>query len=157
MTARYQFTFRTFFRKTGLEIITQVFIAHHHKLLKRVRSFDFGEKLEAFFEGFWTQKLVGHIKVFRIKGNPIINPLVITSFPLIRRKLKPLAWRGFHYWAYIVYGLIYVHLASITILDQWNDGTPYGNLAWLRLSLYTLIYGTYVYLKSTKTQKNALV
>ena len=87
----------------------------------------------------------------------IIIPLVITSFPLIRRKLKPLAWRGFHYWVYITYGLIYVHLASITILDQWNDGTPYGNLAWLRLYLYTLIYGTYVYLKSTKTQKNALV
>jgi methionine sulfoxide reductase heme-binding subunit len=87
----------------------------------------------------------------------IIIPLVITSFPLIRRKMKPLAWRGFHYWAYVVYGLIYVHLASITLLVQWNDGTPYGNLAWFRLSLYTLIYGTYVYLKATKTQKNALV
>lgn len=87
----------------------------------------------------------------------IIIPLVITSFPFIRRKMKPLAWRGFHYWAYVVYGLIYVHLASITVLVQWNDGTPYGNLAWLRLSLYTLIYGTYLYLKATQTQKNALV
>jgi DMSO/TMAO reductase YedYZ heme-binding membrane subunit len=77
----------------------------------------------------------------------IIIPLVITSFPVIRRLMTPSTWRGFHYWAYIVYGLIYFHLASITLLVQWNDGTAYGELAWLRLFIYTAIFVSYLTLK----------
>lgn len=77
----------------------------------------------------------------------IIIPLVITSFPLIRRKMKPDTWRGFHYWAYIVYGLIYLHIASITLIVQWNDGTAYGSLAWLRFFIYTAIFVAYLTLR----------
>ncbi len=89
----------------------------------------------------------------------IIVPLVITSFPFIRRKMKPDTWRGFHYWAYIVYGLIYLHIASITLMVQWNDGTSYGALAWLRFLIYTAIFVAYLTLKQKyyPLKKNALV
>ena len=88
----------------------------------------------------------------------IIVPLVVTSFPLIRRKMTREKWLGFHYWAYVVYGLIYLHIASITIIVQWNDGTAYGNLAWLRFIMYTGIFVAYLTLKQKyHLEKNALV
>lgn len=89
----------------------------------------------------------------------IIVPLVITSFPVVRRKMTPATWRGFHYWAYIVYGLIYAHIASITVIVQWNDGTAYGDLAWLRFFIYTGIFIIYLTLKQKyhARKKNAPV
>lgn len=78
----------------------------------------------------------------------IMIPLFITSFPRIRKKMHPLSWRKLHHWAYAAYAMIFLHLVSITVIAQrGGDATGYNQYWWLRLTLYTLIFGVYSYLK----------
>jgi DMSO/TMAO reductase YedYZ heme-binding membrane subunit len=77
----------------------------------------------------------------------LMVPLVITSFPIIRRKFSRDGWLGFHKWAYITYGLIYVHLVTITVIAQTPPTNAYEELWWLRLIIYTMIFAAYLYLK----------
>lgn len=77
----------------------------------------------------------------------LMLPLVITSFPIIRRKFSRDGWLGFHKWAYITYGLIYVHIASITVIAQTPPSNAYEEMWWVRLLIYTLIFASYLGLK----------
>ena len=77
----------------------------------------------------------------------LMVPLVITSFPVIRRKFSRDGWLGFHKWAYITYGLIYIHIASITVIAQTPATNAYEELWWVRLLIYTLIFVSYLGLK----------
>jgi len=71
----------------------------------------------------------------------IMIPLFITSFPKIRKKMHPLEWRKLHKWAYAAYAMIYLHLASITLIAQEDS------LRFVRFGLYTVIFAFYSYLK----------
>ncbi len=71
----------------------------------------------------------------------IMIPLFITSFPKIRKKMHPLQWRKLHKWAYAAYGMVFIHLASINTLAQEDA------LRFVRLAIYTIIFGVYTYLK----------
>ncbi len=77
----------------------------------------------------------------------LMVPLVITSFPIIRRKFSRDGWLGFHKWAYITYGLIFVHLVTITVIAQTPPNNAYEELWWLRLLIYTSIFVVYLVLK----------
>ncbi len=71
----------------------------------------------------------------------IMIPLFITSFPKIRKKMHPLQWRKLHKWAYAAYAMIFIHLASINTIAQEDS------LRFVRLGIYTVIFGVYTYLK----------
>lgn len=77
----------------------------------------------------------------------LMIPLVITSFPIIRRKFTRDGWLGFHKWAYITYGLIYIHLVTITVIAQTPPTNPYEELWWFRLIIYTIGFLSYLVLK----------
>jgi len=77
----------------------------------------------------------------------VMTPLFITSFPKIRKKMHPLAWRKLHHWAYLAYALIFLHVASITVIAQRQGSGDYNALWWLRLSIYTVLFALYSYLK----------
>lgn len=79
----------------------------------------------------------------------LMIPLVITSFPIVRRKFSREGWLGFHKWAYITYGLIYLHLVTITVIAQTPPTNPYEDLWWFRLIVYTIIFMSYFILKLT--------
>jgi len=70
----------------------------------------------------------------------LMIPLMITSFPRIRKTFSRQAWLGFHKWAYIAYGMIYIHIASIQIIAQRNNPTAYNDDWFLRFIFLTLIY-----------------
>ena len=78
----------------------------------------------------------------------IMLPLFITSFPKIRKKFAPKQWKKLHKWAYVSYALIYLHLASITIIFNLMNNTGsdlvYG---FIRFGIYTAIFGYYTFLK----------
>ncbi len=71
----------------------------------------------------------------------ILLPLFITSFPKLRKKMHPTEWRGFHRWAYLAYLAIYAHLAAINLIAQ-DDAFRF-----VRLGIYTIIFGIYTILK----------
>ena len=83
----------------------------------------------------------------------IMIPLFITSFTQVKKKLGPIKWKKLHKWAYPTYLMIYLHVASITIIFniiRYNDGTHGLNdyiFGYVRFALYTLIFGVYTYLK----------
>lgn len=77
----------------------------------------------------------------------VMTPLFITSFPKIRKKMSPLSWRKLHRWAYPAYALIFLHIASITVIAQRGGSGEYNALWWLRLGIYTFIFAFYCYLK----------
>ena len=78
----------------------------------------------------------------------IMLPLFITSFRQIRKKMKPLAWRKLHKLAYAAYAMVYLHVASITIIFNILNNDP-GDRAfgYIRFVLYTILFGVYTYLK----------
>lgn len=90
----------------------------------------------------------------------IMLPLFVTSFPKIRKKMHPLQWRKLHKWAYLSYAMIYIHIASITIVFNLMNNTGTELLfGFVRFGLYTAIFGVYTYLKFknyilTETPKN---
>jgi len=62
----------------------------------------------------------------------IFTPLFITSFLVIRKKMKPIRWKKLHQFAYIAYGLIYIHVG-------FNLSINLNNL-FIRLSPHALLY-----------------
>jgi DMSO/TMAO reductase YedYZ heme-binding membrane subunit len=58
-------------------------------------------RLDSALNGFNFTGLIAFI---------FIIPLVITSFPVVRKKMQPKTWNKVHYLAYIVYTMIYIHL-----------------------------------------------
>lgn len=78
----------------------------------------------------------------------IMLPLFITSFPKIRKKMHPLQWRKLHKWAYAAYAMIYLHVASITVIFNLRDNTGSDLVfGFIRFGIYTIIFGVYTYLK----------
>ena len=77
----------------------------------------------------------------------IIVPLVITSWPSVRKKMSPKRWKEVHKFAYIVYVMIYVHLVFDVSLVNGSifmtlkrTGIPYLMLFLVYLGLKTANY-----------------
>lgn len=48
----------------------------------------------------------------------VMLPLFATSFLTIRRKMKPVRWKRLQRWAYLFYGLIYVHVMLLNFSQR---------------------------------------
>ncbi|MFP4287550.1 MAG: hypothetical protein ACLFRI_07650 [Candidatus Izemoplasmataceae bacterium] len=83
----------------------------------------------------------------------IMLPLFITSFTQVKKKMKPLSWKKLHKWAYPAYLMIYLHVASITVIFneiRYSDGTYNLNdyiFGYVRFGLYTIVFLVYTILK----------
>lgn len=72
----------------------------------------------------------------------LIIPLVITSYPLIRKKMTLLTWRKIHKAAYIVYLMIYLHLGFSIVLSNGLSVSIASNSV-----LYHIGFGVYLVFK----------
>ncbi|MDF2884595.1 MAG: hypothetical protein K0R54_5162, partial [Clostridiaceae bacterium] len=84
-----------------------------------------------------------------IIGFIIMIPLFITSIKKIRYKMKGLRWKKLQRWAYLFYILAYVHILLVLLNEKELD--------WLRLSTYTIIFGSYMTLRLLKSKNAAQV
>lgn len=66
----------------------------------------------------------------------IMLVLMITSFKFVRRKMKVDTWRRIHRWAYVFFGLIYVHIMVLFI--------PEIHEKWLSVAVYTVVFAGYL-------------
>jgi DMSO/TMAO reductase YedYZ heme-binding membrane subunit len=71
------------------------------------------------------------IPVFGVVAFVIMIPLFITSYMVIRKRMKPRTWTRLQQWAYLSYGLILIHLIV-------NGTTPQNKIVALALFV---IYG----------------
>lgn len=83
----------------------------------------------------------------------IMIPLVIVSYPKVRKKLKPGTWKNVHKMAYIVYLMIYIHVGFVLFVagsfNQFEivyDAWPYHAI----FILYLILKARVVYLKHKK-------
>lgn len=72
----------------------------------------------------------------------LMIPLFVTSFKRVRRKMKANQWKKLQRWSYLFYFLAYIHVLLILLNGKSMD--------WLKLSTYTIIFGSYVVLKLSK-------
>ncbi len=80
----------------------------------------------------------------------IMIPLFITSFRSIRKKMAPANWRKLHKLAYAVYAIIFLHLASITIIFNImnnQDDLLAFSLGFVRFGLYLLLFTVYTVMR----------
>lgn len=78
----------------------------------------------------------------------IMLPLFITSFIKIRKKMNNKMWKRLQKWAYLFYALIYVHMCFANIGKFTIDID--------KISLYTVIFTLYTYLKVRKSIKSKM-
>lgn len=82
----------------------------------------------------------------------LLIPLTITSFTVVRKKMKGKNWKRLQRFSYLFYGLIYLHVACLFGLQIARGNRAYQ----LELAIYTAIFGFYLisrvalYLKNTK-------
>ena len=75
-------------------------------------------------------------------------PLFITSFKKVRRKMKGMKWRNLQRWAYAFYFLAYIHILLVLLNGKEMD--------WLKLCIYTIIFGAYTILRLIKYKNRRL-
>ena len=73
--------------------------------------------------------LLGSVNLYGIAAYVIMVPLTIISFKLIRKEIDPKDWFTIQKAAYLVYGVLFVHLM---VVAAWPDKVVYGIL----LTLY---------------------
>ena len=76
----------------------------------------------------------------------LLIPLTVTSFPKIRRRMKPKKWKQLQRWSYLFYGLMYLHVAALTFPRAWDGSTTALNTFFV----YTILYGVYAGLRLRK-------
>lgn len=76
----------------------------------------------------------------------IMLPLMITSFPSIRKKMKYKSWKKLQRLAYIFYGLIYVHVMLIMTPLAKAGNSQYI----LNVLIYSLVFLTYAAMRIAK-------
>ncbi len=69
--------------------------------------------------------------------------LGVTSFAFVKRHMSAQAWIKLQKWAYVFFGLIYVHLVSILLPSALNGGTT----ALVSIGVYTVLFGAYAVLR----------
>ncbi|MBU3160002.1 ferric reductase-like transmembrane domain-containing protein [Clostridium frigoris] len=129
--------------RAELAIIASIFIIPH-SLIYFVRFIAL--KLPEMINiGMIPTLYIGYI-IVGIIAFIIMIPLFITSFKKIRRKMQNGQWRKLQKRAYIFYFLAYIHILLILLSKKEID--------LLKLSSYTIIFGTYTILKLIKYKSN---
>ena len=65
--------------------------------------------------------------------------LTITSIKKVRRRFQPKKWKALQRWAYLYYGLTYVHVLLLTIPAVWKGRSG----CWLTLLAYSAVFLSY--------------
>ncbi|MEF9934324.1 MAG: ferric reductase-like transmembrane domain-containing protein [Clostridium sp.] len=78
-------------------------------------------------------------------GFIIMIPLFITSFKDVRGEMKGGRWKKVQKWAYVFYGLTYVH---VIVLLLGRD-----NIDMIKIGTYTGVFGLYLILKTIKYKR----
>lgn len=77
----------------------------------------------------------------------IMMPLFITSFPFIRKKMRPSKWKKLQRSAYLFYGLMYIHVMLLNIPEaqegKWNSRC--------NVICYTIIFAVYFVKRISKS------
>lgn len=76
----------------------------------------------------------------------IMVPLMITSFPSIRKKMKYKSWKKLQRFAYAFYGLIYIHVMLIMLPMAKGGNSQYI----LNVLVYSLVFLTYAVMRINK-------
>ena len=76
----------------------------------------------------------------------IMLPLMITSFPSIRKKMKYKTWKKIQRFAYLFYGLIYIHVMLIMLPVATTGNSQYI----LNVLIYSLVFITYAVMRINK-------
>lgn len=69
--------------------------------------------------------------------------LGITSFGAVKRRMNTATWKRIQKWAYVFFGLIYVHLVSILLPSALASGIT----AKVSIVVYTVLFGLYTILR----------
>lgn len=69
--------------------------------------------------------------------------LGITSFSWVKSRMNSATWKKVQKWAYVFFGLVYVHLVSILLPSALHGGTA----AQLSIAIYTVLFGAYAVLR----------
>ncbi|AIO18852.1 Sulfoxide reductase heme-binding subunit YedZ [Candidatus Izimaplasma bacterium HR1] len=67
--------------------------------------------------------LIGSVNIFGIAAYVVMVPLTIVSFKLIRKEIDPKDWLNIQKAAYVVYGILFIHLM---VVAAWPDKVVYG-------------------------------
>lgn len=76
----------------------------------------------------------------------IMLPLMITSFTSIRKKMKYKSWKKIQRFAYVFYGLIYVHIMLIMVPVAKTGNTQYI----INVLIYSLVFLIYAVMRINK-------
>ncbi len=72
----------------------------------------------------------------------LIIPLWVTSYRVVRKKMKAKSWKKLHRLAYLIYGLIYFHVSAVFLC------LPYKQID--KFIIYSIIFAGYLVLKIRK-------
>lgn len=76
----------------------------------------------------------------------IMVPLLITSFPSVRKCMKPKSWKTLQRSAYLFYGLIYIHVMLIMVSVALSGDTNYIT----NVVIYSVVFITYAVMRISK-------
>lgn len=76
----------------------------------------------------------------------IMVPLLITSFPSVRKLMKPKVWKNLQRSAYLFYALIYVHVMLIMVPVAMSGDTTYI----INVLVYSVVFITYAVMRIAK-------
>ena len=68
---------------------------------------------------------------------------VVTSLPGVKRRIDAGTWKRLQKWAYVFFGLVYVHLMSILLPSALAQGMT----ARVSIAVYTVLFGLYAALR----------
>lgn len=90
--------------------------------------------------------LAGNFRVFFVTAVLLLVLLLVlgvTSFQFVKRAMSAQSWIKLQKWAYVFFGLIYVHLVSILLPAALNGGAT----AMVSIGVYTVLFGAYAVLR----------
>ena len=73
-----------------------------------------------------------------------------TSFKGVKRRMDATAWKRLQKWAYVFFGLVYVHLVSILL----PAALLRGDTARTSIVVYTVLFGAYAALRIHRAMKD---
>ena len=76
----------------------------------------------------------------------IMVPLLITSFPCVRKLMKPKAWKRLQRLAYVFYALIYAHVMAIMLPIALTGDITYT----INVIVYSIVFIAYALMRISK-------
>lgn len=76
----------------------------------------------------------------------IMVPLLITSFPIVRKSMKPKVWKRLQRLAYVFYALVYAHVMAIMLPVALTGDMTYI----INVVVYSVVFITYAIMRISK-------